>query len=175
MRNLELEISTFRELRRKNCAISTQSAKKILREGDFGVLALSGDNDYCYAVPLNYALEGNKIYFHSAKSGHKLDGIKNNDKVSFCVVDRHNVIPEEFTTHFSSVIAFGRIKIIENDSDPDKLHALELLADKYSSTATPERRKKELSRLDSLVVLVMTIEYFTGKAARELVRNEEIL
>lgn len=168
-----METSTFRELRRKNCAISNQSAEKILRNGDFGVLALF-DGNYSYAVPLNYALEGNKIYFHCAKSGHKLDAIKNNDKVSFCVVDRHDVIPEEFTTHFSSVIVFGRIKIVENDSDPDKLHALELLADKYSSTATPERRKKELSRLNSLVVLVLTIEHLSGKAARELVRNEEI-
>ena len=161
----------FREMRRKNCVISTEAAEKILREGDFGVLALSGDDGYCYAVPINYAVEGNKIYFHSAKTGHKLDAIRNNDKVSFCVVDRHEVIAEEFTTYFTSAIAFGRIKIVEDNADPDKLRGLELLADKYSSTASPERRAKELGRLSALVVPVMTIEHLTGKAARELVKR----
>ena len=161
----------FREMRRKNCVISKETAEKILREGDYGVLALSGDDGYCYAVPINYAVEGNKIYFHSAKVGHKLDAIRNNDKVSFCVVDRHEVIAEEFTTYFSSAIAFGRIRIVEDNVDPDKLRGLELLADKYSSTASAERREKELSRLSALVVPVMTIEHLTGKAARELVKR----
>ena len=161
----------FREMRRSKQILSQEAAEKILREGDFGVLALSGDDGYSYAVPINYAVEGNKIYFHSAKTGHKLDAIKNNDKVSFCVVDRHEVISEEFTTYFSSVIAFGRIRIVEDNDDPDKLRGLELLADKYSSAASAERRAKELGRLSALVVPVMTSEHLTGKAARELVKR----
>ena len=162
----------FREMRRSKQILSREAAEKILREGDFGVLALSGDDGYNYAVPISYAVEGNKIYFHSAKTGHKLDAIKNNDKVSFCVVGKHETVAEEFTTYFSSAIAFGRIKIVEDDADPDKLRGLELLADKYSSTASAERREKELSRLSALVVPVMTIEHLTGKAARELVKQE---
>lgn len=161
----------FREMRRGKQILSREAAEKILREGEFGVLALSGDDDYNYAVPINYAVEGNKIYFHSAKTGHKLDAMRNNDKVSFCVVDRHEVIAEEFTTYFTSAIAFGRIKIVEDDNDPDKLRGLELLADKYSASASPERRAKELSRLSALVVPVMTIEHLTGKAAREIVKR----
>ena len=164
----------FREMRRKNCVISKKTAEKILREGDYGVLALSGDDGYPYAVPINYAVDGDKIYFHSAKTGHKLDAIKNNDKVSFCVVERHDVVAEEFTTYFTSAIAFGRMKIIEDNADPDKLRGLELLADKYSSTASPQRRAKELSRLSAVVIPVMTIEHLTGKAARELVKGGEI-
>ena len=161
----------FREMRRSKQILSQEAAEKILREGEFGILALSGDDGYGYALPINYAVEGNKIYFHCAKTGHKIDAIKRNDKVSFCVVDRHEVVAEEFTTYFSSAIAFGRIRIVEDNADPDKLRGLELLADKYSSTASAERREKELSRLDALVVPVMTIEHLTGKAARELVRR----
>ena len=164
----------FREMRRSKQVLSREAAEKILHEGEFGVLALSGDEGYAYAVPINYAVEGNKIYFHSAKTGHKLDAIRNNDKVSFCVVDLHEVVAEEFTTYFSSAIAFGRIRIIEDDADPDKMRGLELLADKYSSTASPERRAKELSRLSALVVPVMTIEHLTGKAARELVKRGDL-
>ena len=70
----------FRKMRRTKCELGKETAEKILREGIFGVLSLSGDNGYTYGVPINYAVEGKKIYFHSAKSGHKLDAIKNNSK-----------------------------------------------------------------------------------------------
>ena len=162
----------FREMRRKNCALSTETAEKILRDGDYGVLALSGDDGYGYAVPINYAVDGNKIYFHSAKVGHKIDAVARNEKVSFCVVDKHEVIAEEFTTYFSSAIAFGRIKIVEDAAE--KRHALELLANKFSSTASLERREKELSRVNAVAILVLEIEHLTGKAARELVRDKKI-
>lgn len=163
--------STFRDMRRKNCRLLTAAAEKILREGDFGVLALSGDDGYPYAVPINYAFADGKIFFHSAKTGHKLDAVRRNEKVSFCVVGRHEVVAEEFTTYFTSAIAFGRMRLVEDDADPDKLRGLELLADKYSPNVDSQLRAKELARLSAVVVPVMTIEHLTGKAARELIRN----
>ena len=86
-------------------------------------------------------------------------------------MNQDEIIQDTFTTHYKSVIAFGRIKIIEDNDDPEKIRGLELLADKYSSTASAERRAKELGRLSALVVPVMTIEHLTGKAARELVKR----
>ena len=164
----------FRKMRRTKCELGKDTAEKILREGIFGVLSLSGDDGYNYAVPINYAVEGNKIYFHSAKTGHKLDAIKNNDKVSFCVVDLHEVVSEEFTSYFSSVIVFGRIKIVEDNADPEKLRGLELLADKYSPNVSVEKREKELARISATTVMVLEIEHITGKAARELIRDGKI-
>ena len=162
----------FRKMRRTKCELGKDTAEKILREGIFGVLSLSGDDGYNYAVPINYAVEGNKIYFHSATTGHKLDAIKNNDKVSFCVVDLHEVVPEEFTSYFSSVIVFGKIKIATDDAE--KTHALELLADKYSPNVDNALREKEISRINAVAVMVLEIEHLTGKAARELIRDGKI-
>jgi len=162
----------FREMRRAKCALNNETAEKILREGVFGVLALSGDNGYNYAVPLNYAVENNKIFFHSALTGHKIDAVKNNDKVSFCVVGRHDVVAEEFTSYFTSVIAFGKIKIVEDTAE--KIHALELLADKYSPNVNKNLRKKEISRFNAVKILILEIEHLSGKAAREIIRNGEI-
>ncbi len=164
----------FRKMRRKNCELNLETAKKILREGNFGVLSLLGDENYCYGVPLNYAVEGNKIYFHSAKFGHKLDAIKNNEKVSFCVVDCHEVVVEEFTSYFTSAIAFGKIKILDDSEVKEKKIALELLADKYCSNANSEMREKELSRVNAVSIFVLEIENLTGKAARELIRDKKI-
>lgn len=165
----------FREMRRNKQLLSRAAAEKILHEGDFGVLALSGDDGYPYAVPINYAYADGKIYFHSATTGHKLDAIRRNDKVSFCVVDRHDVVAEELTTYFTSAIAFGRMRLVEDNADPDKLRGLELLADKYSPNVSAERLNKSLAKLSAVTVPVMTIEHLTGKAARELVKSGVIV
>ena len=85
----------FREMRRKRQMLSEDDCKIILREGTSGVLALSGDDGYPYAVPLSYVYDGEKIFFHCAKSGHKLDAIRRNPKASFCVIGQHIVVPEE--------------------------------------------------------------------------------
>lgn len=164
-------IFLFRDMRRKKCKLDRETSEKILLDGEFGVLALSGDEGYSYAVPINYAVENNKIYFHSAVTGHKLDAIKNNSKVSFCVVGHHEVVSEEFTSYYTSVIAFGKIKIIEDNNDPEKLRGLELLAEKYSPNEPTEHKEKEFSKIGGLVVMVLEIEHLTGKAARELIKK----
>ena len=73
----------FREMRRKRQALSPQENAAILQKGLSGVLALSSDNGYPYAVPINYVYDDGKIYFHCAKNGHKLDAIQKNAKASF--------------------------------------------------------------------------------------------
>lgn len=163
----------FREMRRIKCKLSDDAAEKILREGLYGILALSGENNYPYAVPINYACADGKIYFHSAMTGHKIDAIKNNPKASFCVVDKHEVVAEEFTSYYSSVIAFGKMRIADNDEE--KIFGLKLLAEKYSPNESDEHRDKEIyGKLNALVVPVLEIEYLTGKAARELIRRGDI-
>ena len=161
----------FRPMRRNKQQLTEEATIKILNEATNGVLALDGDEGYTYAIPLSFAYSDGKIYFHAALSGHKLDAIKNNDKVSFCVVARDNVIQETFTPHYVSAIAFGRIKIIEDNDDPEKRRGLEVLADKYSPDVDTAKRQKAIdSQIKALVVMVMEIEHLTGKAARELMK-----
>ena len=107
----------FREMRRRKQELSRQEVLDVLYNGTSGVLALLGDNDYPYAVPISYVYDDGKIYFHSAKSGHKIDAIQKTEKASFCVIDKDLVVPEEYTTYFRSVIAFGKIRVIEDDRE----------------------------------------------------------
>ena len=157
----------FREMRRKKQALSTEESLAILNRGISGVLAVTGDQGYPYAVPLSYVYDNNKIFFHCALSGHKLDAIAANNKVSFCVVGQDRVMPQEYTTYFRSVIIFGRARILE---DPiEKRTALEKLAAKYS----PEQetgRLREIDRLFERTCMVeIVIEHITVKEAVELV------
>ena len=162
----------FREMRRKKQVLSQKEVEDILHKGTSGVLALLGDNDYPYAVPISYVYDDGKVYFHSAKSGHKIDAIQRTAKASFCVIDEDLVVPEEYTTYFRSVIAFGRIRIVEDDSE--KRAAIEKLAIKYAPEDTAANRDYAISReWKPLCMLEMTIDYVTGKEAIELVKERE--
>ena len=99
----------FRDMRRKKQLLSKDESEEILRRGTSGVLALAGDEGFPYAVPLSYVYEREKIYFHSAVSGHKIDAVSKSKKASFCVIGQDHVLPEKFTTRYKSVIAFGTV------------------------------------------------------------------
>ncbi len=161
----------FRELRRKKQLLPEAETIEILKSGTAGVLAVSGDNGYPYAVPLSYVYKEGKLYFHFANEGHKVDSIKRNDKVSFCVIDKDEVIPESLTTHYRSAIVFGRARFLTNEAE--KKSALEYLAEKYSPEYPEEAQKSIERELKKVGIAEVTIEHITGKAAKELVKRQE--
>jgi nitroimidazol reductase NimA-like FMN-containing flavoprotein (pyridoxamine 5'-phosphate oxidase superfamily) len=83
----------FRNMRRSSQQLSEQETIEILKDGSNGILSVIEDDG--------------KIYFHCAKSGHKLDAIKKNNKVSFTVVGQDQVLPKKLTTCYQSVIVSG--------------------------------------------------------------------
>ena len=70
----------FRKMRRFRQQLSKSECDAILSMATSGTLALLGDNGYPYAVPISYVYTDGKIYFHSAKTGYKVDAIKQHDK-----------------------------------------------------------------------------------------------
>ncbi len=162
----------FREMRRKRQQLSEEESISILQKSTAGTLALLGDNDYPYAVPISYVYANGRIYFHSALSGHKIDAIRNHDKASFCVIEQNDVHPEEYTTYFRSVIAFGRIHIIEDDTE--KLETARMLGNRYNPNQE-EALQKELEKgLSRMLMIRFDIEHLTGKEAIELVKKHQI-
>ena len=162
----------FREMRRKRQALSREEVSSVLYRGTSGVLALSGDDNYPYAVPISYVYDGENIYFHCAKSGHKLDVIQQNEKVSFCVIDQDKIVPDEYTSYFRSVIVFGRAEVIEDEKE--KRTAIEKLAVKYAPEDTAIGRKNAIDReWTPLCMLKMRIDHITGKEAIELIKEKK--
>lgn len=159
----------FRPMRRKRQLLSAEMCGDILRRNTSGILAALGDGGYPYAVPLGYVYDGEAIYFHCAKSGHKLDAIRRCEKVSFCVVDQDRVVPEEYTTYFRSAVVFGRAEVLEHGGEFDA--AIDKLARKYAPEDSAENRAAAIAREYKLLCMVkITIEHMTGKEAIELVR-----
>jgi hypothetical protein len=158
----------FREMRRKKQLFSEAETVAMLQACTSGVLAVQGDNGYPYAVPLSYAYEDGKLFFHFATEGHKLDSILKNDKVSFCVIQKDEVIQATFTTHFRSAIVFGRARILTDASE--KRHALECLVAKYSPDYTAQGQTEIERSWDRVSLAEVRIEKMSGKAASELIQ-----
>jgi nitroimidazol reductase NimA-like FMN-containing flavoprotein (pyridoxamine 5'-phosphate oxidase superfamily) len=156
-------------MRRKKQLLPEAETIAMLQSCTSGVLAVQGDDGYPYAVPLSFAYEDGRIFFHAATAGHKLDALERSDKVSFCVVAADDVVQSTFTTHFRSAVVFGRARIVTDDAE--KRHALQTLARKYS----PDHLESADAEIDGswkrTCVIELVVEHMTGKAAMELVRG----
>jgi len=161
----------FREMRRNKQALSEAECREILARCTSGTLAVLGDEGYPYAVPLSYVFNNGHIYFHCARSGHKLDAIRACDKVSFCVIDRDEVIPEKFTTKYRSAIAFGRAREV---TDPKEIEGImRALAEKYSPNEGEDAFQHEMRSSGALCVLALDIEHLSGKQGKELLKERK--
>ena len=159
----------LREMRRSKQQLPREVAVEILERNTSGVLALSGDEGYPYAVPMSYVYADGKIYFHSAKNGHKIDAIQRNEKASFCVIDQDQIVPEKYTTFFRSVIVFGRLRLVEDVEEMRRIAAT--LAMKYSADFNEGIPKEINASIRNMAVLELTIDHITAKEAIELIKQ----
>lgn len=153
-------------MRRNRQQLSTSEVNVILNEGSHGILSCLGDDDYPYAVPLNYVYREGKLYMHSAKNGHKVDAILRQPKVSFTVVGEERIVSKEYTTYFSSVIAFGKARLA---TDEEYKRAFLSLVDKYAADQPLEKRIKEVEHCRQAIIIAIDIDHITGKQAKELI------
>ena len=151
--------------------LSEEESISILKKATAGTLALLGDDNYPYAVPISYVYADGRLYFHSAPSGHKVDAIRKCDKASFCVIEQDDVQPKKYTTFFRSVIAFGRIHIIEDEQA--KLKMARMLGNRYNPNDDESLQKELEQGLSRMLMIRFDIEHLTGKEAIELVRQRQ--
>ena len=160
----------FREMRRSKQQLSSEEVEGILRAGRTGILAVNGDEGYPYPVPMNYVFHDGKIYLHSAMSGHKVDAIRADGRVSFCVIAADDVLPEKYATNYRSVIAFGHARIVEDDDE--KMSSLRALGDKYNPGQDEALAKEIAGGYSHVLMIAVEIEHLTGKQGLYLMRNK---
>ena len=190
----------FRKMRRAAQELDHEACLEMIQRATSGVLSVIGDGGYPYGVPLSFvyvdgkdgsgedtvvagdgsgedtvvAGDGSigKFYFHCAKTGHKIDALRACDKACFTIIDRDDVVADEFTTYFKSVIAFGHVRILETREEI--MPAIRMLADRYSPDESDEKKSAEIDReFAGLAMLELTVEHMTGKEAVELMRKRK--
>ena len=159
----------FPKMRRFKQELNKSEIERILHTNTSGVLAVIDCDGYPYSVPLSYVYSNGKIYFHSAKSGHKIGAIKNCKKATFCIIDKDDVQPEKYTTYYKSVIAFGRAEIVCGGEET--LTAIEMLGEKYYPNHSDELQAEIDKYKSAYLIIRFEIEHITGKQARETVNK----
>lgn len=157
----------FRKIRKKKNEIGMYQIKELLSGSRRGVLAVNGDDGYPYAVPINFFYDDNenKIIFHGAKAGHKIDSLKACDKVCFTVFGNETIRGEKWAPYMQSVVIFGRCQLIE-----DKAIAMKLLKefamkyypseDMVDAEISSDGAATQMFKID--------IEHISGKEVQEI-------
>ena len=156
----------FRPLRRKKRAITDEEARELLATCKRGVFAVNGDDGYPYAIPVNYFFdaEHDKIYFHGAKAGHKVDSLRHDDKVCFTVYGNEHFEPGDWAPYVQSTVVFGRCRLVE-DAAATEARVRELGLKYYPGR---EEVEKEIAKaIKGVQLYEITIEHLTGKQIQE--------
>ena len=156
----------FRELIRQNKKLADEQCIEVLKTEKRGVLSVMGDDEYPYGMPMNhwYNEDDGYLYFHSGNVGYRLEMLKKNDKVSYCVFDKGYLVEDDWAYRVKSVILFGRVEFIE-----DKDTIIDIVT-RLSRTFTDDEgfiTKHIENNLDRTVMYRVKIEHMTGKLVTE--------
>ena len=156
----------FRPLKSKVNAISEEECLQLLREEKRGVLSVLGDGGYPYATPMNhyYHDEDGFLYFHCGRSGHRIDALEHDDRVSFCCYSAAPPADGGWAMRVKSVVAFGRMEVIDDRGLVCDIAAR--MCRKFTDDESFIEREIERSA-DATLLMRFRIEHISGKQVTE--------
>ena len=122
-------------MRRKQQEITDKDIiRKIMADAEVLRLGMCKDNKP-YVVPLSFGFDGEYVYFHTGKSGMKVDYLKSNPNVCFEVESKSELVKHEtdackFNVSYRSVIGFG--EALEITGNAEKRKALNIMMEHYT-------------------------------------------
>ena len=156
----------FREMRRSPQALSHEEMIDLLKTETRGVMSVQGDDGYPYGFPINhyYDEEANRIYIHGANFGHRVDSVRRDPKVSYCVFGQDYQVEGDWAKYVKSVIVFGKAELIEEQDEVIRISRLP--CDKFP--CPQEYVEKEVSKdAPRTLVMAIDIEDMNGKLVHE--------
>ena len=152
-------------MRRSDRQLTDEETLQLFSDAEYGVLSVTDENNMPYGVPMSFALSDYVIYFHcSAAGGKRISGIRHDPNACFTVIGATKLLPQKFATLYMSGIAYGKIKIISDDTEKQK--GIEAILQKYSPDHIENGMKYIASALDKIYVLKLEIEKITGKGRK---------
>ncbi|MGE4508141.1 MAG: pyridoxamine 5'-phosphate oxidase family protein [Eubacteriaceae bacterium] len=157
----------FPEMRRFKQQVSESDCQKILTEEKRAAFSVIGHDGYPYTIPINFYYDENdhRIYLHSAKAGHKMDALKNCDKVCLTTWNQGFKKDGDWEWNATSVVVFGKIKFVEDQRlISDRLRKM---ASKYYPNQAEVEAGMTSPAFNHVQMLAIEIEHMTGKLVNE--------
>ena len=120
----------MRKMRRSDRAATPEKAWEILENADYMTLSMMGAEGVPYGVTLSFARVGERLYFHCANEGYKLDSLRQNPAVCVNAVAQQRTKAEEFTVAFESAVAFGTASEVTEQAE--RVEGLLAICKKYA-------------------------------------------
>lgn len=159
-------MSNAPQVRRADKLMPEESAREALARGFAGRLATVGADGWPYVVPLLYVWIDGEIWVHNTRArGHLRENVEHEPRVCFEVDEAGEVFAYgrfecDTTVAYRSVLAFGRIRVVE-DRERKAAFCDALLA-KYGDPGW-KRPEGFYPRLDQITVYAIAIERLSGK------------
>ncbi len=155
--------------RRTDRALEDDRAiEALLHRLPVGFLALTdGDQPYINSNLFWFDAAARRIYFHTAGIGRTRHIVEHNPRACFSTAEMGRLLPAdtalEFSTEYASVVAFGRVRLVEEEAE--QRHGLQGLLDKYFPDLRPGVHyrpiiEEELARTS---VYAFEIDAWSGK------------
>jgi len=159
------------KMRRFKQQLSREEAVAIVKANRTGVLSLVDAEGMPYGVPLNYAYHDNRLLFHCARSGRKLEAILQHGCASFCIIHQDKVVLERFANDFVSVIISGPIRRVAAEKQRT---AIEDFMAFYADRDYPGLQREIDTYMSGLVMLEMELQEISGKEGRYLMEKRSL-
>lgn len=181
-------------MRRKDREMDSDFALQVIENSAYAILSMIDIQGNPYGVPLSIVRKDDFLYFHSAKSGKKVETIQN--KADVCVTFVGTVqVPDlfeskeldawskdeiksgtfaskVFTTEYESAMVFGKVYLLE-DKD-EAIEGLKYICEKY----TPDKMQYFDLAIKSAIaatnVYKISIENITAKRKKFDAHGEEM-
>jgi uncharacterized protein len=152
-------------MRRKDRTISDiQEVEEIIRKADACRVAFA-NGDIPYIVTLNFGytnLAGQKLFFHCANEGKKIEMIRKNNYVCFEMDIDHQLFEGkrgcDWGMKYSSIVGYGNISIITEKEE--KITGLNCIMAHYGGV---KEYMYDESVLEETTILRLDIREMTGK------------
>jgi len=140
-----------------------EETDRIINKCDVGYLAMVDSSNSPYVIPMNFGLDGDKIYFHTARKGKKVEILMKNNRVSISFSTDHSMyiknesVACSYTMKYRSVIVHGTAEFIENFDC--KIYGMNVIMKHYTG--------KEFSynkpAIDNVCVFRVNVEEFEAR------------
>ncbi len=157
----------FRKMRRIRQQLTEDQCIDLLKKEKRCVLSFNGDDGYPSGVPMNFYYDEGRgsIFLHGAKSGHRMDSVKKDNKVCFTIYNSGvKLNKDDWAYYVASVMVYGRLCLVD-DRELANQKAIKL-AEKYF----PDRKEidETMERYARhMQVFELRMEHMTGKLVHE--------
>ncbi|MDO4175159.1 MAG: pyridoxamine 5'-phosphate oxidase family protein [Eubacteriales bacterium] len=148
-------------MRRKDREMPAEFARQVFDACEYATISMIDARNQPYALPVSIVRIGDNLYFHSALSGTKTDCLRLHPQVCVSAVSWTHLVPDQFTTEFSSAVCHGTASEVTDDTE--KIAALRAICEKFAPTHMAAFDHAIARSLSRTAIWKISMDSITGK------------